>query len=121
MTHRDRMRGSSGKREVAGDAAGPSSRLSDALIGLAIEAAETPGLAANRSAQDVARATRLALYELNGFPDWASDLWVANPGIAEPIFRDEIHWEFSRKRKHGPVHHVVATLAYAKEPFRSLA
>lgn len=92
-----------------------------ALIGLAIESAETPDFAAGCSAQDVARATRLALHEMNGFPDWAPDLWMTNPEISGPILRDEIRWEFSRKPKHGSVHHVVSTLAYCKEPLRSLA
>lgn len=92
-----------------------------ALIGLAIEAESIPDFAARFSDDDVARATSVALHEINGFPEWAPDFWVRHSSVAERIFREEIRWEFDHKPKQGTVHHVVSPLSHAKEPFRSHA
>jgi hypothetical protein len=91
------------------------------LIGLAIEAAETPSWVTQLSDADVRIATHYAILEMNGLPEWAPSLWLARPGIAEAELKREIRWEFDKATKTNHIHHVVSTIAYAKEPFRSLA
>lgn len=91
------------------------------LIGLAIEAAETPSWLTTLSDQDARIATHYALLEMNGLPEWAPGLWLTRPKIAEEILTREIRWEFDKATKKNHIHHIVSTIAYAKEPFRSAA
>ena len=91
------------------------------FIGLAIEAKENPEWPSTVSQRDVEIATNYALLELNGFPDWAPNLWIENREIAEQLLRREIQWQFAQSETSGNVHHVVSTFAYCSEPFRHLA
>ncbi|MCH9026345.1 MAG: hypothetical protein IIA05_04400 [Proteobacteria bacterium] len=92
-----------------------------ALIGLEIESKESPNFLTGCTKDEVACATVLALYEMNGFPDWAPNLWISQPKTAERVLRNEARWELARTARQGAAHHVIAIFAYAEEPFRSLA
>lgn len=88
------------------------------LIGLAIEARERPGWARALSAQDAQRACRYALCELNGFPEWASDLLSAHPEAFDAVMPRELAWEFERPADVPAPHYMVSALLYGPEPIR---
>ena len=98
----------------------PTSLEKAALIGLAVDGQQTPEFQNSCSDEDVVRATHLALYELNCFPDWAPLLWSIHPYIVEPILRKEIHWEFNQNPENGITCHVIQRFAQTGEPFRSM-
>lgn len=100
---------------------GMTSQAMVGLIGLAIEAAETPSWAATLSDNDARIAMSYALYEMNGLPEWAPGLMLEKRAVAESVLKREIRWEFDKARNNNHIHHVVSTLAYAKEPLRSVA
>jgi hypothetical protein len=77
------------------------------LIGLAIEARERPGWVRNLAAQDAQRASRYALCELNGLPDWTSDLLAAHPEAFDAVLQRELSWEFERPADVPEPHYMV--------------
>ena len=89
------------------------------LIGLAIEARERPGWARALSARDAQRASRYALCELNGFPDWAPDLLAAHPEAFDAVMHRELSWELERPADVPPPHYMLSALLYGPEPIRA--
>ena len=105
-------------QETLPDALSSSSIL--ALIGLSVVAERAPDFATRMSDGDVARATRLAFCEKGCLPDWAPELWLARPGVAEPIFHDRILREFAVVFSQNAYHFFFSPLIHTNEPFRSL-
>jgi hypothetical protein len=85
------------------------------LIGLAIEAREQPGWTQKLSDQDALLASRYALCELNGFPDWTPDLLTAHPEEFDVVMHRELSWEFARPADLPEPHHMVSALRYGPE------
>jgi hypothetical protein len=63
------------------------------LIGLAIESRENPSWPKGLSQADVRNATRFALLELNGFPNWLPGLYAAYPETVIEVVLTEIDHE----------------------------
>lgn len=86
------------------------------LIGLRIESDEDPGATQSWTPREAKRATRYALDEMNGFPDWATELCRTRKRIVSPIFGQEIDWHIARKSKSGEApHYIIDMLAYADQ------
>lgn len=95
--------------------------LQMSLIGLAIESKENPSFIAHCSSEEMLKATRIALHELNYFPEWAPQMWFTRAKEAEKILRPEIRWEFENTPGNGVFDRVVQGSSHTKEPLRSLA
>ncbi len=65
------------------------------LSGLAMEAQANANWAARIDKQEAENATRLALLELNSFPDWIWSLYRQHPDVVSGILIHEAKWEFS--------------------------
>ena len=65
------------------------------LIGIGIEAREEPSSFAQTSADDAEYAARYGLLELNGLPDWMSDLFRLHPETVQDIVLREIDAELT--------------------------
>ncbi|NHZ44953.1 NACHT domain-containing protein [Massilia aquatica] len=63
------------------------------LVGLTIEAAETPGLFWSLSPAEAAVAFRYAMIELNGFPDWFPALSNAHLDMVKAMALNEVTFE----------------------------
>ena len=65
------------------------------LAGLAIDARETEGWAANLTEAEAEVAVRYALRELNGFPFWFGDLFAAFPDLIARLTLAEVRWKLA--------------------------
>jgi hypothetical protein len=88
------------------------------LVGLAIEAHERPNWARNLADQEAQRACRYALCELNGFPEWVSDLLAVHPGAFDAIMQRELSWEFEQPADVPEPYYMVSALRYGLESIR---
>lgn len=85
------------------------------LSGLAMEAQANANWAARIDKHEAEKATRLALLELNSFPDWIWSLYRQHPDIVSGILLHEARWEFSLEDGKGN-DYVLARLRWtAKE------
>ena len=80
------------------------------LSGLAMEADSSETWAARLTDKESELATRYALRELNGFPDWFPNLLQAKPEPVRKVLREEIEWEYSAFPPDGALTHVLEKL-----------
>ncbi|MCA8994589.1 MAG: hypothetical protein KDA88_21605 [Planctomycetaceae bacterium] len=69
--------------------------ISVALSGINIEFQEFPHWPENISQQEAVLAVRLALWEMNGFPDWLPRLYKRFPKVVEELILQEVEWELN--------------------------
>lgn len=91
-----------------------------ALTGLLIEAATDDGWATKLSRPHAQRAAEWAMLELNGFPDWLSDLAKAHPMVVTTVLASEIDGELA-SAGFGNHSHTVSGLRYGSADLRKLA
>jgi len=92
------------------------------LVGLAIEARECKTWLKNLTDEEVRLASTYALFEMNGLPQWAPQLWEAYPDVAKLLLKKELRWEFRHQSESGyHPFHVASALSYCDEPLRSMA
>ena len=84
------------------------------LGGLVIEANGGKTWAERLTDNEVEIATRYALRELNGFPDWFPSLLQAKPEPVRRVLREEIEWECGAFPPDGLLLHVLEKLHSAK-------
>lgn len=77
------------------------------LIGLSIESRENPSWPKGLSQAEVRNATRFALLELNGFPNWLPGLYVAYPEAVIEIVLTEIDHELETENPERDLHGVL--------------
>jgi hypothetical protein len=65
------------------------------LSGLGIEADETADWPSKLNESDAELATRYALFELNGYPDWMPRLFAAFPDAVIRVLHREVLWELA--------------------------
>ena len=88
------------------------------LTGLAIESRERSDWATQLSRDEAILAARYATREMNGLPEWVSDLLAAYPeAVAEALGR-ELAWEFGLGADAPTPHHVLSSLACGPEVLR---
>ena len=83
------------------------------LVGLAIEARETPNWALGLSDADADLATRYALMELNGFPSWLPELYLRHPSIVIGVFVREIAYELAADVRERESHYVLYDVSWS--------
>lgn len=95
---------------------GIPNELITGLVGLAIESRTKPLWARHLTHDEALLAARYALREMNGFPDWISDLLDAHPCALDEVLHGEIRWEFGlNDGEHSdPVHYMLAQLRYSR-------
>lgn len=71
------------------------------LSGIGIEADETPNWPSELTEEDAELATRYALFELNGYPDWMQRLYTAFPDAVCRILLKEVRWELGNATPKG--------------------
>ncbi|MDP1562029.1 MAG: hypothetical protein Q8M16_11680 [Pirellulaceae bacterium] len=69
--------------------------ISIALSGIEIEFRETENWPRGLSVEEAELAARLALWEMNGFPEWLKQLHQGFPEIVRRVVLQEIRWEFT--------------------------
>ena len=84
------------------------------LRGLAIEANGAETWAERLTDNEAEIATRYALRELNGFPDWFPSLLQAKPEPVRRMLREEIEWECSAFPPDGLLLYVLEKLRSTK-------
>ncbi len=67
------------------------------LAGVTLEAAKDPAWATKLSDGEARRATEFATLEINGFPQWLSDLVVSRPAAVTAVLHHEIKDELTRQ------------------------
>ena len=88
--------------------------LTVGLSGLAMEANGDKTWAAHLTDNEAEIATRYALREMNGFPDWFPSLLQAKPEPVKKVLREEIEWECSAFPPDGLLLHVLEKLRSVK-------
>ncbi|MBL8264196.1 MAG: hypothetical protein JNM58_17430 [Xanthomonadaceae bacterium] len=83
------------------------------LTGLAIEAREVEGWADSLSREEVLRATRYALLELNGFPDWMPRLFAVHSQAVLEVVNREIDNEFAHAGPDTPSRDLLSTISWS--------
>ncbi len=69
--------------------------ISIALSGIEIESRETENWPRDLSVEEAELAARLALWEMNGFPEWLMRLHQGFPEIVRRVLLQEIRWELT--------------------------
>jgi len=82
------------------------------LTGLAIEAKEGPDWLKTLTPLDAERATRFALHELNGFPNWLPALYEAFPAEVSGIIMRAIGHELATETSEGDSHYVLYDVSW---------
>lgn len=82
------------------------------LVGLAIEAAETPNFAQTLTSDEAAHALRYVVWEINGFPSWFETVYRAHSDIGLQIIFGELAWELTTATEATSLHYVLHDLAY---------
>lgn len=88
------------------------------LSGLAIEAAETENWVKTLSPADAQRATRYALWEMNGFPSWFADLAQTWFEELRAVMRSEIEWEFQQEDQSNVDYYLLSRLRHQHSDLR---
>jgi len=81
------------------------------LFGLAIEARESSGWAAQLAADEARIAARYSIQELNGFPSWLHALFASHPRAVVETLTSEIEFELAGSSPHQDSHYVIDDLA----------
>jgi hypothetical protein len=84
-----------------------------ALVGLEIEAHETPDWPENLNAEEVTRACKHASFELNGFPTWFPKLFKAHPEIVLAFLLNEIRYELDMATDAIDPHYVLSDVSWS--------
>jgi len=82
------------------------------LIGLAIEAEETPGWPDYLTEAEAELATRYATYELNGFPTWLSKVYAVFPDTVTRVLLNETRWELTQLTSERDSHYVLSDVSW---------
>jgi hypothetical protein len=85
------------------------------LTGLEIESHESPSDLRVLSQSDAELATRYAMYELNGFPDWFQSLYETRKEIANKVILREIEYELSVGVPGTDTHYVLSDISWSAE------
>ncbi len=85
------------------------------LIGIEIEASNTPAWAQGLSCGDIDRACLFSRFELNGFPQWLPDLYQAHPEIVGNFLIREVSFELSIEDTKKDTHYMISTLRSSGE------
>lgn len=83
------------------------------LVGLEIEAHETPDWPANLSADEVTLACKYASFELNGFPTWFPKLFEAHPQTVSAFLLNEIRHELATATDAVDPHYVLSDVSWS--------
>jgi hypothetical protein len=82
------------------------------LTGLAIEAREDTLWATRLSSFEAEVATRFALYELNGFPDWLPSLYAVHPQTVINVVIAEIDYELTTETAESTSTYVLSDVSW---------
>jgi hypothetical protein len=85
------------------------------LTGLEIESQERPGSLEALNPGDAQRATRYALNELNGFPTWFPQFYVAHRDVAKNIILGEIEYELGVGKPGQDSNYVLSDIGWSAE------
>lgn len=88
------------------------------LSGLSIDAM-SHNWSTNLTDDEAEHAVRYSLLELNGLPDWLSQLHAVFPQIVETHFLREIEWEITKYDGDKPCYYILDKLAWQGEWIRS--
>lgn len=83
-----------------------------ALTGVCVEANENPNWPSYLADDEVAMATRHAMTEINGFPDWLEALFEYRPEIVLDIFLKEVRWDFQTQQSENERISILHDLVY---------
>lgn len=83
------------------------------LAGLAIEAREGEEWAGRLSPDEAVRAARYAVGELNGFPTWLPQLFVAHPEPVLRVLMGEIEHQVRVEKPDEPYHYVLDDVSWS--------
>jgi len=83
------------------------------LAGLAIEARDGEGWTERLSPDEAEQATRYAVGELNGFPNWLPGLFVAHPDAVCSVLLREIVHQVRTERPDEPIYYVLDDVSWS--------
>jgi len=83
------------------------------LTGLAIESSEDSEWPRNLSCEEVNRATRYALLELNGFSSWLPALFSKHPRVVLDVVIHEVDYELEHESPEGASRYLISDLAWS--------
>ncbi len=81
------------------------------LVGLEIESKEVDGWLDKLTEEDVDIACSYAFYELNGFPNWFSQLYCKFPSLVKSRILKEVAWELDKSEKLKELHHIISNIS----------
>lgn len=85
------------------------------LVGLQIDARETPQWENNLTPARVDQACRFASYELNGFPSWFARLFAKHTTQIRDFLLAEMRYELSNERRDQDSHYIISDIIYDGE------
>jgi hypothetical protein len=85
------------------------------LTGLEIESRERPGGLRALMRDDVERATRYALHELNGFPAWFSEFYATHRDVVAKRLSSEVEYEVASGVLGQDSHYVLSDISWSGE------
>jgi len=91
------------------------------LSGLAMEARHVADWPKNLTEDEALLASRYALRELNGFPDWLQQFHTVFPEALETRILSEIEWEFTACEGEQPCYYVLSNIARIDWPLPRLS
>ncbi|WAB89922.1 MULTISPECIES: NACHT domain-containing NTPase [Pseudomonas] len=82
------------------------------LMGLSIESLDEPDWIKRLSPSEAEVATRFALLELNGFPNWLQTLYISQPGVVLDVVITEIDFELAAENPEIPSHYLLSKISW---------
>ncbi|AWL92998.2 hypothetical protein CIT37_12855 [Bradyrhizobium ottawaense] len=92
-----------------------SNKVIFGLTGLAIELREYPDTLRTLMPEQVTRATRYAVHELNGFPAWFADLYAHSRADVLKVILGEIDWELKSGSPESNTNYVLSDISWSAE------
>jgi hypothetical protein len=102
-------------RSEGGEANKTSAKVIFGLSGLEIESKERPASLQSLSTEEVERATRYALHELNGFPAWFPKFYDTHRTVAKRVLLGEIEHELATGVPDQDSHYVLSDVSWSGE------
>jgi len=82
------------------------------LSGLAMEFHENPAMSSSLTDDEVRRAVKYALEEMNEMPSWLWQLYQSRPEPVEEVLVSEITWEFNTSHNPGTAGYILSRLRW---------
>ena len=97
-------------RSKNGDQNGTPAAVIIGLSGLKIESKEVENWPNHLTKKEAKLACHYAFHELNGFPDWFSDLYKVFPDVVKECILKEVYWEIETTQNGQEKHYIIDKL-----------